>query len=84
MKSLIFKSKSSKTNFELKILKLRTTWNELILSKNKRDTFFQQQFQIQYDDKFLKFLLFKSIEIIESINAHLPMTKIEEVYFQFL
>jgi hypothetical protein len=64
---------------ETKIIKLRAVWNELILNKTKREIFFETQFKIQYDDKFLKFLLLKSIEIINIINSLLPMTQLDEL-----
>jgi hypothetical protein len=73
------KSQNIKNYFGFKILKLRTTWNELILNRTKRENFFKTQFHLQYDDKFLKFLLVKSNDIIDFINAHLPMTQLERV-----
>jgi hypothetical protein len=73
------KRKISQNNFGLKILKLRTHWNELILNRSKRENFFKHQFQVQYDDTFLKFLYIKTNDIIEFINNYLPITQLEEV-----
>jgi hypothetical protein len=64
---------------DTKIIKLRAVWNELILNKTKRELYFDTQFKIQYDVKFLKFLLIKSIEIINIINNLLPMTQLDEL-----
>lgn len=72
------KEKTSKS-FELKILKLRLQWNELILSKSKRSIFFEKQFHVQYDDEFLNFLFNKTLIIIETINNYLPLTQIDQV-----
>ena len=69
---------------EFKVLKLRSEWNELILSKTKRDLFFKNQFHLQYDDEFLNFLLKKVNLIIDVINNELPLTQIEEVSISFL
>jgi hypothetical protein len=73
-----------KQGLELKILKLRTQWNEFILSRTKRENFFRSQFHIQYDQEFLGYLLVKVTEIFDLISAHLPLTQIEEVTFFFL
>ena len=70
---------ASKTNFELKILKLRMQWNELILNKAKRNLFFEKQFHVQYDHEFLNFLFNKTLVIIEHINSYLPETQIDQV-----
>jgi hypothetical protein len=75
-----FKNKQSdKQCLELKILKLRTQWNEFILNKTKRDNFFRTQFHIQYDQEFLGYLLVKVTDIFDLITSHLPLTRIEEV-----
>lgn len=66
-------------NLELRILKLRMHWKELILDANKRKLFFKDQFQNQYDEFFLQFLLSKIFEIINLINVNLPLTVLEEV-----
>ncbi len=63
----------------MKILTLRSEWNELILSKSKRDAFFETQFPQRYDAKFFDFLLLKVTLIIEVINQHLPATQLEAV-----
>lgn len=64
---------------ELKILKKRTHWNELILNKNQRDKYFKSEFISQYDSKFFDFLMIKSNEIIKIINSYLPQTTIDQV-----
>jgi hypothetical protein len=69
---------------EFKVLKLRSEWNELMLSKTKRDLFFKNQFHLQYDDEFLNFLLKKVNLIIDVINNELPLTQIEEVSIPYI
>ncbi len=64
---------------DLKILKLRTQWNEFIINKTKKDHFFEKQFHIQYDEEFLGYLLLKINEIIQIIEKYLPPTQIEQV-----
>lgn len=64
---------------ELKILKKRTHWNELVLSKIQRDKYFKSEFNVQYDSKFFAFLMIKSNEIIKIINSYLPETIIDQV-----
>ena len=66
-------------NLELRILKLRLHWKELILDEKKRKAFFEDQFRNQYDEFFLQFLLSKIVEIINLINKNLPTTTLEEV-----
>ena len=76
---MLIKNKGGKSSLEFKILKLRSEWNELIINKAKREFFFENQFKVQYDDEFLRFLLYKTSLIVQRINAELPPTQIEEV-----
>lgn len=62
-----------------KILKLRLQWNEMILNEKMRLNYFEKIFHIEYDEAFLKFLLTKIMIIIDTVNAHLPPTQIEQV-----
>lgn len=64
---------------ELKIIKKRTHWNELILNKNQRDRYFKTEFSFQYDNKFFAFLMIKTNEILKIINSYLPQTTIDQV-----
>lgn len=66
-------------NLELRILKLRLHWKELILDEKKRAAFFEDQFRNQYDEFFLQFLFSKIVEIINLINKYLPLTTLEQV-----
>ncbi len=75
----IKQTKKKKNSLEVKILTLRSEWNELILSKSKRETFFETQFPQRYDAKFFDFLLLKVNLIFEVINQNLPPTQLEEV-----
>ena len=63
----------------MKILTLRSEWNELLLSKSKRDAFFESQFAQRYDNRFFDFLLAKVTSIFDVINEKLPITQLEEV-----
>lgn len=84
-KSMITNSVSSenikqrKSSLEVQIIKLRSEWNELLLNKNKRETFFKKQFKVQYDENFFNFLILKVNSIFTIINSILPLTQIEEV-----
>ncbi|RNA28444.1 hypothetical protein BpHYR1_037625 [Brachionus plicatilis] len=73
------KDSKEKCEMELKILKKRTHWNELILSKSHRDKYFKDEFNMQYDSKFFAFLMLKVNEIIKIINSYLPLTAIDQV-----
>ena len=66
-------------NLELRILKLRLHWKELILDEKKRAAFFEDQFRNQYDEFFLQFLFSKIVEIINLINKYLPLATLEQV-----
>ena len=62
-----------------KVLELRTKWHELIINKAKREFYFENQFRLEYDEKFFNVLLLKTNAIIQRINKELPLTDIEEV-----
>lgn len=78
------KSSNGQKDFEFKILKKRSHWNELILDRNQRDIYFKNEFNIQYNNNFFAFLILKINEIITIFNSHLPNTIIDQVRISFL
>ncbi|CAF0714453.1 unnamed protein product [Brachionus calyciflorus] len=73
------RTKTNQNEFEYKILKKRTHWNELILDRKQRELYFKTEFGNQYNKKFFGFLMLKASEIAKILNGHLPETIIDQV-----
>ncbi len=52
---------------------------ELMCATDTKSKTFEDRYTKAFDNKYFNFLLKKTVEIVDDITQHLPLTKIDEV-----